>query len=104
MQSFAVKMPPAVSKKVTAKAPQSIVHQLIDLLDKPDIMKWELPSKQLRENSLNLQADNKSKNQRLVTLGYKITDEPISTLCPGPSKYRLFNDVYVMLGNVWIRM
>ena len=64
-----------VSKKLLLK-----VHQLIDLLDQPQYIKRELPSKQQRETSMNIEADNKSKYRRLVTLGYKMTDEVISTL------------------------
>ena len=59
-------------------------------------MKRELPSIQQRKTSMNIEAENKSKYRRLVTLGYKMTDEVISTLCPGPSKHQLFNDVLAM--------
>ena len=82
-----------VNNKVTTKAPPSKIHQLIGLLNQPDYMKRELPSKELRENSPNIEAHNKPKYRRLVTLGYKMTDQLISTLCPGPSKHHLFKDV-----------
>ena len=84
------------SKKVISKSPSKI-HQLIDLLDQPDHMKKDLPWKQLRDTSLNLEADNKSKHQKLATSGYKMTDQMITTLCLGPSKYQLFNDVLAMV-------
>ena len=60
-------------------------------------MKRELPSKQQREISMNIEAENKSKYRRLVTLGYKMTDEVINTLCPCPSKQQLFNNVLCMV-------
>ena len=85
-----------VGKKVSKK-PQSKIHQLIDILDQPEYMKRELPSKHHRDTSMNIEADNKSKYRRLVTLGYKMTDEVVRTLCPGPSKDQLFNDVLAML-------
>ena len=85
-----------VGKKVSKKS-RSKIHQLIDLLDQPEYMKRELPSKHLRETSMNIEADNKSKYRRLVTLGYKMTVEVVRTLCPDPSKDQLFNDILAML-------
>jgi len=86
-----------VNNKVNTKAPPSKIHQLIDFFNQPDYMKRELPSKQLRESSPNIEAHNKPKYRRLVTLGYKMIDQLISTLCPGPSKHHLFKDVYKIL-------
>ena len=85
-----------VGKNVSKKS-RTKIHQLIDLLDQPEYMKRELPSKHHRETSMNIEADNKSKYRRLVTLGYKMTDEVVRTLCPGPSKDQLFNNVLAML-------
>ena len=79
------------------KKVSTIQDSSTDLLDQLDCIKWELLSINLRDMLLNLEADNKSKYQRLVTLDNKMTDQMISALCPVPSRYQLVNDVLVMV-------
>ena len=76
---------------------QNKINQMIDLLDQPSYLKKELPSQQLRENSVNLERDNKPKYRRLVSMGYKMIRNVIDTLCPGPSRWHLLNDICVQL-------